>query len=91
LVCFYDGTTMEVNGRVANAHGSVSMYSCSWDCSGLRLLTCGADGCARLHDRRTRRGLGGWDLVRSLSRNGGGGRGDYRGGPPSLIIMMKTR
>jgi hypothetical protein len=28
LVCFYDGTTMELNGRVANAHGSLSMYSC---------------------------------------------------------------
>ncbi len=28
LVCFYDGVTMELRHRVANAHGSSSMYSC---------------------------------------------------------------
>ncbi len=72
LVCFYDGMTMECGRRVAHAHGSLSMYSCSWDCSGLHLLTCGADRCARLHYGWTGRGLGGWDLARLSSRNGGG-------------------
>ncbi len=28
LVCFYDGATMELRRRVANAHGSSSVYSC---------------------------------------------------------------
>jgi WD40 repeat protein len=45
-VCFYDGATMELRRRVANAHSSSSVYSCSWDRSGLRLLMYGADGCA---------------------------------------------
>ncbi len=34
-VCFHNSATMELRRRVANAHGSSSVYSCSWDRSGL--------------------------------------------------------
>jgi hypothetical protein len=63
-VCFYHGTTMELRRKVVNTHSSLSVYSCSWDCSVSRLLTFGADRCTRLHNRQTGRGLGGWDLAR---------------------------
>jgi hypothetical protein len=46
-VCFYDRATIELRRRVANAHGSSSVYFCSWDRSGLRLLACGAGGRVR--------------------------------------------
>jgi hypothetical protein len=92
-VCFYDGATMGLRRRIPNAHGSTGVYSCSWDCPGACLLTCGADGWARLHNGRTGRGLGGRDLARLSLGNkgtataGGAGAGAGAGAPAGSMQL----
>lgn len=50
-VCFYEGRGMELVKRVEKVHLS-SIFSACWNRSGTHLLTCGADGYARLLDGR---------------------------------------
>jgi len=46
-VVFYDGKTMECLVKMENVH-TASIYSCAWNASGDELLTCAADGTAKL-------------------------------------------
>ncbi len=46
-VCFYDGKSMELLKKMEGVHSS-SIYSCAWNCDGNELLTCSADGTAKL-------------------------------------------
>ncbi|KAL7476319.1 hypothetical protein ACHAW6_002190 [Cyclotella cf. meneghiniana] len=48
-VCFYQGKSMSLIKRVEKVHSS-SVFGCAWNRTGQYVLTCGADGYARLLD-----------------------------------------
>jgi WD40 repeat protein len=50
-VIFYEGKTMSLIKKVEKVHSS-SVFGCAWNKSGEYVLTCGADGYARLLDGR---------------------------------------
>lgn len=46
-VAFYDGNTLELLAKMENVH-TASIYSCAFNHNGTQLLTCAADGTAKL-------------------------------------------
>ncbi|KAL3782567.1 hypothetical protein ACHAW5_004875 [Stephanodiscus triporus] len=92
-VCLYDGGTLAPIVRTARVHDS-SVYSCAWDRSGGSLLTCGADGYARLVDGRDGRVVREWDVASSSTivsggeRSWGGGGGRSSGAPVPAGAMQ---
>jgi len=46
-VAFYDGKTLELLAKMENVH-TASIYSCAFNHNGTQLLTCAADGTAKL-------------------------------------------
>jgi len=61
-VCFYEGKTMSFKGRMEDVH-SASIYSCAFDSTGTRLITCSADGTASLIDAIERKVLHIWHIA----------------------------
>lgn len=61
-VCFYEGKGMALIKRVEKVHKS-SIFSCAWNSTGTHLLTCGADGYARLLDASSGEAVHEWDVA----------------------------
>ena len=61
-VCFYDGKDMKLMKKVEKVHKS-SIYSCAWNRNGTHLLTCGADGFARLVEATSGEVVHEWDVA----------------------------
>jgi WD40 repeat protein len=61
-VCFYDGKTMELLNQMQNVHDG-SIYSCSWSSNDELLLTCSADGTAKLISSNTFEVIHTWDVI----------------------------
>ena len=74
--CVYDGRTLGLQTKKERLHRS-SCYSCCWSRDGTGLLTCGADGYARLVDR-----AGGvlkeWNVAGMLGGGGSAGEGSSK-------------
>lgn len=70
--CVYDGKTLELTSKAERLHRS-SAFSCCWSRDGTRLLTCGADGHARLVDRDGRL-LREWNVAEILGGKAGGSK-----------------
>ena len=47
MVCLYDGKTMALVSKLEHVHGG-TVYSCAWNSTGTHILTCSADGLAKL-------------------------------------------
>lgn len=71
-VCFYDGKTMGLIKKMEKVHKS-SIFACAWNRTGSHLLTCGADGYARLIDGMEGKVVHEWDVA-TVQR--GGEKGD---------------
>lgn len=67
-VCFYNGKDMALVKKVENVHNS-SIFACAWNRNGTHLLTCGADGFARLVDATSGDVVHEWDVA-SVQRLG---------------------
>jgi len=63
-VCFYEGKGMSLIQRVEKVHNS-SIFACAWNRGGSHLLTCGADGYARLLDAKAGTVVHEWDVATS--------------------------
>jgi len=61
-VCFYEGKGMALIKKCEKVHKS-SIFSCAWNSSGTHLLTCGADGYARLIDAASGEIVHEWDVA----------------------------
>ena len=61
-VCFYDGKYMKLIKQVEKVHKS-SIFSCAWNRNGTHLLTCGADGFARLVEATSGEVVHEWDVA----------------------------
>uniref|UniRef100_A0A6S8ZI71 Anaphase-promoting complex subunit 4 WD40 domain-containing protein n=2 Tax=Ditylum brightwellii TaxID=49249 RepID=A0A6S8ZI71_9STRA len=61
-VCFYDGKTMDLKGRIEDVHTG-TIYSCAFDSSGKHLLTTSADGTAAFIDAIERKVLHTWNIA----------------------------
>ena len=62
-VCLYDGKSMALVRRVEKVHRS-SIFSCAWNRNGTHLLTCGADGFARLMEGESGEVVMEWDVAK---------------------------
>ena len=73
-VCFYEGKGLGLVRRMEKVHRS-SIFACAWSRKGTHLLTCGADGYARLLDVAAGTVVHEWDVVaaQALPREGDGG------------------
>ena len=68
-VCFYEGKNMELVQRMEAVH-KASIYACAWNGSGDLLLTCSADGTAKLISSTDFKVVQNWDVVREVCGDG---------------------
>eukprot|EP00567_Pseudictyota_dubia_P005077 CAMPEP_0197453026 /NCGR_PEP_ID=MMETSP1175-20131217/33719_1 /TAXON_ID=1003142 /ORGANISM="Triceratium dubium, Strain CCMP147" /LENGTH=782 /DNA_ID=CAMNT_0042986189 /DNA_START=252 /DNA_END=2600 /DNA_ORIENTATION=+ len=61
-VVFYEGKTLELLGRMADVHTN-SIYRCDWSSDSKYLVTCSADGSAKLIDMEAGSELQSWDIL----------------------------
>ena len=67
-VVFYDGKTMEMIEKMDNVHAA-SIYSCAWSENGKELMTCSADGTAKLISVNGFQVVKTWNVAQYLSNS----------------------